>query len=254
MIRLAVAYLAIAVAAILMVTGPPFGLSSPDPASQIATLSQDLAVPGSTGPLGPVVSSAPAAQIDASITETTALILKHLAATPAQPEAQSAGADTLSGAALAALQAARTPGEATLENILAQAIAAGQSADDIDHLLNAAVGQGSVRVPAMMLTTEGRVDLAVLIASILAQSLTTTTEQGDTSVGDSYVTPETAILDIQDIDYTVVAGDSLGALSLKFYGTPAHAEAILAANRQILATPSSLRAGQVLLIPSRAKL
>ncbi len=255
MIRLALAYLAIAVVAILTVTGLPFGRSDTDPAAQIAALSgagsplPPVAAPGSAATdLAVTGPAAPAPLADTSIAGTTALILKQLAT------ARAPGDPALSPATFAALQSARTPGEVTLENLLVQAIAAGQTAGDIDRLLNAAVGQGSVRVPAMMVTTEGRVDTPVLIASILAKSLTSTREQGDTSVGDSFVTPETAILDLQDIDYTVVTGDSLGSLSLKFYGTPARTQVILSANRDILATPTSLRAGQVLVIPSRSKL
>ena len=42
--------------------------------------------------------------------------------------------------------------------------------------------------------------------------------------------------------------------ALKFYGNPQFFYPIFDANREVLATPGSLRAGQQLLIPSRSKL
>ncbi len=146
------------------------------------------------------------------------------------------------------------PRELTMEFLLARLMDAGLSADEIDHLLNEAVSQGSVRVHAMMLTTEGRVDTAVLMAALVAQTSTAPNEQGDTSSDDSYITPEIAILDIQDMTYLVQSGDSLGSVAMKFYGNPNLFKPIFEANRNILATPSSIRTGQTLLIPSRSKL
>lgn len=173
------------------------------------------------------------------------------------PGLADAASDVTPSTLLAAVQAARAlqaTREVSLEDILAQSLSAGQTVEDIDKLINAAVGQGSVRVPVMLLTTEGRVDTEVLIASILMAAQSPSTEQGDTSTDDSFVTPETAVLDIQDMLYTVLRDDSLGSLSRKFYGTPAYFAVILQANRAVLTTPSSLRAGQVLVIPSRSKL
>ena len=94
----------------------------------------------------------------------------------------------------------------------------------------------------------------VLMASMVALTKVETTEQGDSSSTDSYVTPETAILDIEDMVYIVQEGDSLGGLAPRFYGNPQLFQPIFEANRTVLATPSSIRAGPQLLIPSRAKL
>lgn len=149
---------------------------------------------------------------------------------------------------------AAAPAEVTLEVLVASALAVGQTPEQIDQLINQAASHGNVRVPTMLLTTEGRVDTPVLMASMEQLAKVPVTEQGDVSSDDSYITPETAILDIQDLSYLVQPGDSLGGLALKFYGNAAQFAPIYDANRQILATPTSIRVGQVLTIPARSKL
>jgi nucleoid-associated protein YgaU len=199
MIRAALAYLAVAVAGILMVTGLPFG--------------------GMGGPDGAVSYDA---VTDAEMTV---------------PEQPVAGA-----------------GQASVENVLTRAIAAGQSPQEIDALINAAANRGSVQVPLEMMTTEGRVDTAVLTAAVMAQDSILPLEQGDISTDDTYITPQTAILDIQDMTYVVLGGDSLAGLALKFYGNARLSAPIFEANRDLLATPDALREGQTIVIPSRSKL
>ena len=49
--------------------------------------------------------------------------------------------------------------------------------------------------------------------------------------------------------YTVRSGDTLGKISIRFYGTSSRYMEIYNANRDVLSTPSSLRVGQVLRIP-----
>jgi len=50
--------------------------------------------------------------------------------------------------------------------------------------------------------------------------------------------------------YTVVAGDTLTKIATKFYGNAESWEPIYQANRDSLSSPSSLRVGQTLVIPS----
>ena len=238
MVRLALAYLAVAVLAILLVTGLPFG-GMPGQQNDLVAQDLDSAQAGlwsrlssffqDAAPTGEDLVDQPPVQ-DAEVTVETDQARTDLPI----PNA--------------------TPPEISLEALLASAIAAGQTPAQIDALVNAAVGRGSVRVPAMLITTEGRVDTAVLMAQGLGQGLDAPKEQGDSSSDDTFVTPETAILDIQDMTYLVQPGDSLGALAMKFYGNPQLFHPIFDANRQVLATPGSLRAGQELLIPSRSKL
>ncbi len=226
MLRPALAYLAVAVLAILLVTGLPFGGKTDLAASEV-----DVAEAGAWSRLTEWVRGTnPAGE---------------------NPIEQPASTDLLAapGQAPSAI-----PQEISLESLLASAVAAGQTPAQIDRLLNAAVGRGSVRVPTMLITTDGRVDTSVLIASIGRTGLDAPKEQGDSSSDESFVTPETAILDIQDMTYLVQPGDSLGGLALKFYGNPQFFYPIFDANREVLATPGSLRASQQLLIPSRSKL
>jgi LysM repeat protein len=49
--------------------------------------------------------------------------------------------------------------------------------------------------------------------------------------------------------YTVQSGDTLGKISIRFYGTSQRYMDIYNANRDVLSTPSSLRVGQTLRIP-----
>ena len=58
----------------------------------------------------------------------------------------------------------------------------------------------------------------------------------------------------EDVLYVVRAGDSLGALALRFYGDADLNGAIFKANRQVLDTPESLRLGMKLLIPAKSGL
>ncbi len=288
MVRIALAYLGIAVLGILVVTGLPFewpgtlevaeanGETAVNPAEILAApevLSEAdggffLGVMGffegydvadaAIGPSAPLVENQSASLVtNGTIAETTALILKELS----MPAPANVVANTelemspdLLATFLVADQAASNEDDLTLETLLARALAAGQTAAEIDRLINEAASQGSVRVPAMMVTTEGRVDTMVLMASVVAKTKHLPHEEGDTSSADSFITAETAILDIKDMTYLVQQGDSIGGLALKFYGNPALFKPIFDANRQVLATPTSIRTGQNLIIPSRSKL
>ena len=50
--------------------------------------------------------------------------------------------------------------------------------------------------------------------------------------------------------YTVKAGDSLGAISIKFFGSIEHYTKIYQANRGLLSSPDRIRIGQRLVIPN----
>jgi nucleoid-associated protein YgaU len=51
------------------------------------------------------------------------------------------------------------------------------------------------------------------------------------------------------IEYTVKSGDTLSGISRDFYGTTAHADHILSANRTVIPSARQLRAGQIIVIP-----
>lgn len=146
--------------------------------------------------------------------------------------------------------------EDTLEGLVVQALADGQTDDAIDRIVNEAVAQGKVEAPAMLRTTEGKVDTAVLLASVLAQAQGDEIGQGDVSEPTVTITGGTLSMQAatEDVLYVVQAGDSLGSLALRFYGDAGLYTAIYKANRQVMDTPESLAYGMKLLIPARSGL
>ena len=107
-----------------------------------------------------------------------------------------------------------------------------------------------------MITSEGRVDTAVLLASVLqaAQGGDEEFGQGDAAPGNAERDAVSVRLDSEDVLYTVGAGDSLGSLALRFYGDAGQAAMLFDANRSTLATPNSVRVGQELVLPQRGNL
>lgn len=142
-----------------------------------------------------------------------------------------------------------------LQTIVAQALKEGQSDAYIDALLNEAAAAGSLSVPEMLVTSDGRVDTAVLLASLVAQAQIA-------AGGAAPAVPEVVGGDGVEVRvvqtatetkahrfYTVNPGDSLGAIAVKFYGNVAQFPVIFEANRQILSSPNEIQAGQRLVIP-----
>lgn len=153
-------------------------------------------------------------------------------------------------------QQAATPATG-LQSLVAQALKEGQSDAYIDALLNEAATAGEVSVPAMLVTSDGKVDTATLLASIVAdaQSISgggapevPSVPSGD-GTGVEVRVVQTAAETKQYRFYTVGAGDSLGSIAIKFYGSVAHYPRIFDANRQILSSPDRIQAGQRLIIP-----
>jgi nucleoid-associated protein YgaU len=136
-----------------------------------------------------------------------------------------------------------------LADLVRQAAAEGQSPAYVDALVNEAAARGRVEVPPLLRTTEGRVDTAVLLAGLgLAED---ETGEGDAAARDLAADPVSARLDLGPATYTVLPGDSLSALALRYYGDAARATEIHAANLSVLATADSLHVGQKLVLPQR---
>ncbi len=198
---------------------------------------------------------------ESTVATTTAAILADLLAAQGAPgPAPSAEAEALrrmSAAVLADLGVAEVASPpATLETLVARALAAGQSDAAIDAMVNQAVAEGTITAPAGLRTAEGKVDTAVLLASILSAVQGEGLGQGDLSDPSATVESGTALMQLEgeDLLYVVAPGDSLGALALRFYGDADQFGTIFKANRQVLDTPDSLRPGIKLLIPARAGL
>ena len=101
-------------------------------------------------------------------------------------------------------------------------------------------------------------DPAEIVAALVAQSFGAEfgEEQGEGDASaqfDTDVSPADALVaGGSDVAYTVGPGESLGSLALRFYGDSALSTIIFEANRGLMASPDSLRVGQVVIIPGRS--
>lgn len=235
-------------AALALASVAPAALPSPQPAP----------APSAAAPAATSVGLAPAAIApDATVEAATAAILAALreAQAPAVPDAAFGAVaapvstpqpDPATG------QPTGQPTAATLHSLVAQALRDGQSETAIDQLVNQAAGSGLVTVPAGLISVDGRVDTALLLASI-AGADDDGFGEGDRSDPSAPIAddPVSARLDREDVLYTIRVGESLGSLALRFYGDADEYVLIYNANRGTLPTPDSVRVGQRLLIPRR---
>lgn len=121
------------------------------------------------------------------------------------------------------------PGAPTdLEALIIKALRQGQSESYIHALVNDAAKKGKVEVPKSLVTAEGQVDTALLLATLSE--------------------PTNAVPEIQT--YIVSPGDSLASIAYRFYGRTDRQADILSANRETLADADKLSVGQVLNIPN----
>ncbi len=201
-----------------------------------------------------------------SIADTTNGVLAQLGMDAPEPTSQPidpAMADmtsgVLAGIRVATGQVAEPQGRDAndLRTLVAWALKENQSDAYIDSLVNEAASTGQIAVPSMLVTSDGRVDTATLLNSIVQQATVLTT-------GQAPAVPTTPLGAADGVEvrvvqraagteqfrfYTVSPGDSLGSISVKFYGSVEHFPQIFEANRQILSSPDRIQAGQRLVIP-----
>ncbi|MEH7829554.1 LysM peptidoglycan-binding domain-containing protein [Gemmobacter denitrificans] len=225
---------------------------------------EPVAAPAAEQPVAAQVA-APAPQPQAGdIDQTTAAILAALTGTAPESGAAVAAADpALQAMSVAALNGlANAKPAPTLEGLVAQALREGQSDAYIDALVNEAAGRKEIAVPGALVTAEGKVDTAVLLADLVgkAQDAAGQPRSAPREVvtgGDGVEVHTVAQADGSSQQfrfYTVARGDSLGAIAEKFYGDAGYYLAIFEANRAILSTPDALNAGQRLVIPGISQL
>ncbi len=208
-------------------TAPAFATDNSDLQAMTALVLADLGVTTDADP--------GAAQVD----ETTASILASIRAVTGQADP-------------AGQPAVRADG---LRTLVAQALREGQSDSYIDALVNEAAGRGDITVPKALVTNEGRVDTATILASIVAQARIAAGETarpviaGGDGVEVRMVQKADGVI-AQASFYTVTKGDSLGAIAQRFYGNAGRYSAIYDANRAILGSPDRIRVGQRLVIPT----
>ena len=120
------------------------------------------------------------------------------------------------------------PAATDLEALIIRALRQGQSESYIHALVNDAARKGKVEVPKALVTAEGQIDTARLLATLSE--------------------PASAAPEIQT--YIVSPGDSLASVAYRFYGRTDRQADILNANRETLADADKLSVGQVLDIPN----
>lgn len=176
--------------------------------------------------------------------------------TNSQAQRQSTS-DILAGIEAATGQRSILDERETLEAIVITALRAGESDESIDLIVNTAAASGDVAVPEILVTSDGRVDTFVLLNNIVTQARIAA---GGAAPAIPDVTPDnTAGMEVRIIQratdeiearfYTVRSGDSLGAISIKFYGVIGQYETIFEANKGLLSSPDRIRVGQRFVIP-----
>ena len=215
--------------------------------------------PIAADPLGSAVtlSTRPATAPADALQNLTASVLAGLGSPSAAPPATDTGdLRSMTSGVLAALGAATGPapgatGPQKLETLIVQALRQGQSDAYLDALLNEAAATGAVTIPAALVTSDGRVDTVTLLASLVQKSA----GQGDVDTAALAAAagarpaprPQRST---QDQLYVVRPGDSLAAISYRFYGETTFYQQIFAANRDLLTSPDKIRIGQKITIPA----
>jgi nucleoid-associated protein YgaU len=145
----------------------------------------------------------------------------------------------------------------TLQTLVVTALREGQSDDYIDALVNEAAATGRVTVPEVMVTSDGRVDTAVLLDNLVTHAIIASGGNVPVPDVDPTTNPGVEVRVVQRAQdavqarfYTVQTGDSLGAIAVKFYGRVDLFDRIFEANRQTLSSPDLIRTGQRLVIPA----
>lgn len=246
MIRLVLMLFGVAVALCVLIILRPFSADPAPAAAEVTRAADGFALPqGAAAAIAQAIPDVPAGAVAVDGTDlatTTAAILADLGvavAAPAGPD------DPLAAMTLDALGAIRQatgvalpPGAAALQALVARSLREGQSDAVIDARVNEAARRGEVSVPAMLVTAGGRVDTAVLLASIIGAAQ---------SAGGQ---PPRAVAPLRDpVVHVVAEGDSLGALALHYYGDAARYRLIFDANRTLLTRPDAIGVGQRLVIP-----
>lgn len=176
--------------------------------------------------------------------------------TPSQQQLEST-ANILAGIQAVTGQQTPVAERTTLEQLVVQALREGQSDMEIDAIVNAASVAGEVVVPEILVTSDGRVDTHVLLSNIITQAQIAA---GAPAPAIPVIDPnETQGLEVRVVQratdevqarfYTVQSGDSLGSISIKFFGSIEYFPQIFEANRSFLSSPDRVRVGQRLVIP-----
>ncbi len=138
--------------------------------------------------------------------------------------------------------------QAGLQTLVVQALREGQSDAYLDALLNEARNTGQLVVPEALITSDGKVDTSTLLASLVQQSVGSGAPTGGAASVATTPRPRARPLGRTET-YIVQPGDSLAAISYRYYGDTLRYTEIFDANRDKITTPDKIRIGQKLTIP-----
>lgn len=215
------------------------------PSLMVASTNADMAVTSANVLAGLGLNTAPAAEADDPMREMTASIIS--------------GIGTITGKTVTTSD---QPAAATtaLELLVVKALKEGQNDAYIDTMVNAAAKAGEIVVPDVLVTSDGDVDTAILLESIIVQAQIAAGGAApavpDVPTGDGSGVEVRIVQRATETEqyrfYTVASGDSLGAIAVKFYGSVEKYDLIFQANRKVLSSPNAIQVGQRLAIPELA--
>ncbi|MEJ6396756.1 LysM peptidoglycan-binding domain-containing protein [Yoonia sp. 208BN28-4] len=143
--------------------------------------------------------------------------------------------------------AARASGPQTqLEYAVLQALQARTPDAEIAGQITLMAMDGRVSVPDVLVRADGLVDVQTLLQSVVDQALIAA---GEAAPVTDMQTDPALIWSGSQASYVVQAGDSLAALSKRFYGDVTRTDILLVANPAILPSAERIAPGQVLVIP-----
>lgn len=217
-------------------------------------------------PAGSQIAAEPAIRTDTALTmeDMTNNVLAELgllepeaSTLPEQEIQRDVTASALAGIGAITGQSAELGQREDLQSLVVAALRAGQDDTTIDSLVNTAAAEGRVAVPEVLVTSDGRVDTSTLLSNIVVQARVAAGQAAPPARPERLA--DATGLDVRVIQavegttearfYTVQRGDSLGAISIKFYGNVSGYQTIYQANRQTLTSPDMIRVGQRLIIP-----
>lgn len=185
------------------------------------------------------------------LTSSVLLGLGVKAETNVEPVAEDDGMRELTSSVLAGINGSApkaTDTEApSLTALVKQAVSVGQSDAYLEALIDEAVDNGQLEVPDAMKNTDGDVDTKTVLASLIAKSDGASPSDWVKALqAEANGTNEAPK---EDRYYTVVAGDSLAAIAIRYYDSASAYTLIFEANRSSISSPDRIRVGQRLLIP-----
>lgn len=140
--------------------------------------------------------------------------------------------------------------EGDLLELVGEAMARGETTDYINALVLEAHDNGQIAVPDSMTSSDGEVDTAALLESVVNAAIAGQPAQpaDDSSALEAEAQRTQTNTGVLGQTHTVVAGDTLRKLAIRYYGDMDAYRQILDAN-PVISNENLIKIGQVLQIP-----